>query len=132
MAKLVIAGEQRDASDGGTTEIRNPATGEIVDRVACGTLEDINHAIGAAQAAFAKWSAVAPPQRGAILFKAAHLLAEREKELARLLTQEQGKPLREAVLDILAASPTLWNITPGWQKAFVAVTYRRSTSGGTE
>src|SRR5438034_243310 len=100
MAKLVIAGEQRDASDGGTTEIRNPATGELVDRVAAGTQEDINNAIDAAQAAFSKWSAVPPSERAAILFKAAHLLGEREKELARLLTQEQGKPLREAVLEI--------------------------------
>src|SRR2546426_11836667 len=100
MAKLVIAGEQRDASDGGTTEIRNPATGELVDRVAAGTQEDINNAIDAAQAAFSKWSAVPPSDRAAILFKAAHLLGDREKELARLLTQEQGKPLREAVLEI--------------------------------
>ena len=45
MAKLVIAGEQRDASDGGTREIRNPATGEIVDRVAAGTQADIDNAI---------------------------------------------------------------------------------------
>src|SRR3989475_4694312 len=100
MVKLIIAGEQRDASDGGTTEIRNPATGEVVDRVAAGTQEDINNAIDAAQAAFSKWSAVPPSERAAILFKAAHLLGEREKELARLLTQEQGKPLREAVLEI--------------------------------
>src|SRR6266699_2764035 len=107
MTKLVIGGEQRDASDGGTTEIRNPATGELVDRVAAGTQEDINHAIDAAQAAFSKWSAVPPPARAAILFKAAHLLAEREKELARLLTQEQGKPLREAVLEIRRFAHTL-------------------------
>jgi len=107
MAKLVIGGEQHDASDGGTTEIRNPATGELVDRVAAGTQEDINHAIDAAQAAFSKWSAVPPPARAAILFKAAHLLAEREKELARLLTQEQGKPLREAVLEIRRFAHTL-------------------------
>src|SRR5438874_4708762 len=107
MAKLVIGGEQHDASDGGTTEIRNPATGELVDRVAAGTQEDINHAIDAAQAAFPKWSAVPPPERAVILFKAAHLLTEREKELARLLTQEQGKPLREAVLEIRRFAHTL-------------------------
>ena len=40
MAKLVIAGEQRNASDGGTTEIRNPATGEVVDRVISAGDED--------------------------------------------------------------------------------------------
>ena len=107
MAKLVIAGEQRDASDGGTTEIRNPATGEIVDRVASGTQEDVNQAIDAAEGAFKKWSGVPPSERAAILFKAAHLLTEREKDLARLLTQEQGKPLREAVLEIRRFAHTL-------------------------
>jgi acyl-CoA reductase-like NAD-dependent aldehyde dehydrogenase len=107
MAKLVIAGEQRNASDGGTTEIRNPATGEVVDRVAAATQEDVNLAIDAAEGAFKKWSAVAPPQRAEILYKAAHLLSERDKELARLLTQEQGKPLREAVLEIRRFAHTL-------------------------
>src|SRR5438309_5685993 len=107
MAKLVIAGEQRDASDGGTTEIRNPASGELVDRVAAAAQEDINRAIDAAETAFRKWSAVPPPQRAAILYRAAHLLEEREKDLARLLTQEQGKPLREAVLEIRRFAHTL-------------------------
>jgi len=107
MVKLIIAGEQRDASDGGTTEIRNPATGEVVDRVAAATSEDVDRAIDAAQTAFKKWSEVPPPKRAEILFKAAHMLAEREKELARLLTQEQGKPLREAVLEIRRFAHTL-------------------------
>jgi succinate-semialdehyde dehydrogenase/glutarate-semialdehyde dehydrogenase len=107
MTKLVIAGEQRDASDGGTTEIRNPATGELVDRVAAATQEDVDRAIDAAETAFKKWSAVPPPQRAEVLYKAAHLLTERERDLARLLTQEQGKPLREAVLEIRRFAHTL-------------------------
>src|SRR5437667_442362 len=101
MAKLFIAGEQRDASDGGTTEIRNPASGELVDRVAAATPGDVDRAIDAADAAFKKWSAVPPPQRAEVLYKAAHLLKEREKDLARLLTEEQGKP------------PGVVNIVPG-------------------
>src|SRR5439155_78997 len=104
MAKMIIAGEQREASDGGTTEIRNPATGELVDRVAAATQEDADRAIDAAESAFKKWSAVPPPQRAEILYKGAHLLKDREKDLARLLTQEQGKPLREAVLEIRRSS----------------------------
>ena len=107
MAKLIIAGEQRDASDGGTTEIRNPATGELVDHAAAGAQRDINNAIDAADAALKKWSAVPPPGRAEILYKAAHLLMEREKDLARLLTQEQGKPLREAALEIRRFAHTL-------------------------
>jgi succinate-semialdehyde dehydrogenase/glutarate-semialdehyde dehydrogenase len=107
MTKLIIAGEQRDASDGGTTEIRNPATGELVDRVAAATQKDVNAAIDAAESAFRKWSAVPPPQRADILFKGAHLIIDREKDLSRLLTQEQGKPLREAVLEIRRFAHTL-------------------------
>lgn len=107
MAKMIIAGEWRDASDAGTTEIRNPATGEIVDRVAAATQEDVNRAIDAAESAFKKWAAVPPPKRAEILYKAAHMLVEREKELARLLTHEQGKPLREAILEIRRFAHTL-------------------------
>jgi succinate-semialdehyde dehydrogenase/glutarate-semialdehyde dehydrogenase len=107
MAKLIIAGEQRDASDGGTTEIRNPATGEVVDRVAAATQQDVDNAIDAAEAAFKKWSAVPPAQRAEVLYRAANILREREKDLARLLTTEQGKPLREAVLEIRRFAHTL-------------------------
>src|SRR5262247_2571238 len=107
MAKLIIAGEQRSASDGGTTEIRNPATGELVDRVANATQQDVDNAIDAAESAFKKWSMVPPPQRAELLYKASRLLNEREKDLARLLTQEQGKPLREAVLEIRRFAHTL-------------------------
>src|SRR5215468_2655885 len=107
MAKLFIAGEQRDASDRGVAEIRNPATGEVVDRVAAATQEDVDRAIDAAESSFRKWSAVPPSHRAEILFKASRLLHEREKDLARLLTQEQGKPLREAVLEIRRFAHTL-------------------------
>src|SRR5437773_10472992 len=107
MAKMIIAGEQREASDGGTTEIRNPATGELVDRVASATQEDVDRAIDAAETSFKKWSSVPPPKRAEILFTAAHILKEREKDLARLLTQEQGKPMREAVLEIRRFAHTL-------------------------
>src|SRR5438876_5685032 len=107
MAKMIIAGEQRGASDGGTTEIRNPATGELVDRVASATQEDVDRAIDAAETSCKKWSSVPPPKRASILFKAAHLLEAREKELALLLTREQGKPLREAALEIRRFAHTL-------------------------
>src|SRR5437016_13161517 len=100
MAQLIIAGELCNASDGGTTEIRNPATGDIVDRVAAGTQQDIHRAIDAAETALKTWSKVPPARRGQILFEAGHQIKEREKELAKLLSQEQGKPMREAVLEV--------------------------------
>src|SRR6516165_1656163 len=107
MMQMIIAGERCSASDGGTTEIRNPATGEVVDRVAAATQQDVDNAIDAAEAAFKKWSAVPPAQRAEVLYRAANILREREKDLARLLTTEQGKPLREAVLEIRRFAHTL-------------------------
>lgn len=100
MTKFFIGGEKVDARSGETIEIRNPATGEVVDTVAHGSREDARVAIDVAAEAFATWSEVPFSQRGEFLFKAAHLIEENEKELARLLTQEQGKPVREAVLEI--------------------------------
>ncbi len=100
MAQLIIAGEFRDASDGGTTEIRNPATGEVVDCVAAATQEDVHRAIDAAESALKVWSKTPPARRGEILFTAAHKIKEHEKELAKILVQEQGKPMREAVLEV--------------------------------
>jgi succinate-semialdehyde dehydrogenase/glutarate-semialdehyde dehydrogenase len=100
MAKMLIAGESCEASDGKSTEIRNPATGEVVDRVPVATRQDVDRAIHAAQSAFRDWSAVPPSQRAEILFRAADIVRNQEKDLARLLTLEQGKPTRESVLEI--------------------------------
>ena len=100
MAKLFIAGESQDSESGQVTEIRNPATGEVVDTVPKGTVGDARKAINVAAAALRKWSDMAPAKRGSILLEAGRLILQQEKELANLLTREQGKPIRESVLEI--------------------------------
>src|SRR2546427_12874611 len=100
MAKMLVAGESVDSESGQTTEVRNPATGEVVDTVPKGTVKDIRRAIDAAKGALKKWSAMAPSKRGAVLLAAGHTILEQEKELATLLTKEQGKPIRESILEI--------------------------------
>jgi succinate-semialdehyde dehydrogenase/glutarate-semialdehyde dehydrogenase len=104
---MIIAGEWRRASDGATTEIRNPASGEVVDRAAAGTQQDIDNAIDAAQSAFRNWSSTPPAQRAEIMSRGTRVVKEREKDLARLLTQEQGKPMREAVAEIRRFAKTM-------------------------
>src|SRR3970282_1598357 len=98
MAKMLVAGAQIDSESGQTTEVRNPATGEVVDTVPKGTINDIRRALDAAQGALKKWAARAPAKRGAILLGAGPTLLQQEKELATLLTKEQGKPMRESIL----------------------------------
>ena len=95
MTKLLLASEFVDSESKETTSVRNPATGEEVDTVPKGTVNDIRRAIDVAQAVLKKWSAMAPSKRGAILLQAGQLILQQEKELANLLTREQGKPLRE-------------------------------------
>ena len=92
MAKLLIASEYVDSESNETTAVKNPATGELVDSVPKGTVNDIRRAIDAAKGALKKWSEMAPSKRGAILLQAGHAILQQEKELATLLTREQGKP----------------------------------------
>src|ERR671923_1656596 len=100
MAKLLVAGEAVDAESEQSPELRNPATGDVVDSVPKGTVNDIRRAIDAAKDALKKWSAMAPSKRGAVLLAAGHTILQQEKELATLLTKEQGKPMRESILEI--------------------------------
>ena len=113
--KMLIAGEQVDSESGQTTEVRNPATGELVDSVPKGTINDIRRAIDAAQGALKKWSTMAPSKRGAVLLAAGHTILQQEKELATLLTKEQGKPMRESILEIRRFVHTLDHYG-AWQK----------------
>jgi succinate-semialdehyde dehydrogenase/glutarate-semialdehyde dehydrogenase len=97
---MFVAGEYQDSESRETTEIRNPATGEVVDTVPKGTVVDARRAIEVASGAFDSWSRMSPAKRGSLLFEAGRLIKDKEKDLAALLTQEQGKPIRESFLEI--------------------------------
>jgi succinate-semialdehyde dehydrogenase/glutarate-semialdehyde dehydrogenase len=104
---MFIAGEYTDTASGETVAIHNPATGELVDTVPKGTAEDVKRAVAAAEEAAVEWGKFSPPKRGACLTEAARLVLENEKELTQLLTREQGKALRESVLEIRRFAHTL-------------------------
>lgn len=97
--KMFIAGELTDAASGQTTEIRNPATGELVDTVPKADVEDTRRAVEAAHTAFPAWAALPAADRAALMFKAAHILKENIPEVAELLTREQGKTLLESRIE---------------------------------
>ncbi len=100
MPKMVIGGELVDSVSGETYEVRNPATGEVVDRVPKGNAKDVEQAVAAAEAAFQEWSDTSPEDRGKLLLHACELVKEKAKEIAQALTAEQGKTLFEANLEI--------------------------------
>ncbi|MCS7061453.1 MAG: aldehyde dehydrogenase family protein [Anaerolineae bacterium] len=100
----LINGEWVGASDGATFETRNPAnTNEVVGIYPSATREDVQRAIQAAQAAFPAWAGLPAPARGAILDKAAQIIAARVDDMAVALTREEGKTLAEAKVEATRA-----------------------------
>ena len=99
MATMIIEGERMKAASGKTYEVRNPATGEIVDEVPAGGPADVDKAAQAAFKAFASWSKLAPAKRAEILHRAAHHMLGKVEQIAPILTKEQGKTLLESRLE---------------------------------
>ncbi|MCU0629902.1 MAG: aldehyde dehydrogenase family protein [Methanoregulaceae archaeon] len=95
-----INGAEVPSAGAGWKDVKNPATGETIDRVPDGTPEDVKNAVESAESAFPKWSGKTGRERGLLLFHAAAQVRDRHKELGRLLTIEQGKPLREAIDEV--------------------------------
>ena len=105
--KLYIDGEWREGQDGRQIDVINPATGEVIGRVAHAATSDLDVALAAAERGFQTWRATSAFERYKIMRKAAELLRERADGIARLMTQEQGKPLAEARGETLAAADTI-------------------------
>jgi succinate-semialdehyde dehydrogenase/glutarate-semialdehyde dehydrogenase len=98
--EMRIDGKEVSSPDDAWIEVKNPATGEVIDRVPAGSDGDVADAVDAAGAAFESWKKKGMRERGMILFHAAEKVRERHRDLARLLTLEQGKPLREAIDEV--------------------------------
>jgi acyl-CoA reductase-like NAD-dependent aldehyde dehydrogenase len=96
---MFINGEGVDAASGATTPVRNPATGEVIDRVPTADAADTRRAIDSAAAAFSAWSKTPPHTRAHILMQAAAHVREHLDEVAHLLTSEQGKPIRDSKIE---------------------------------
>lgn len=102
--QLHIAGQWRDATGGRTIPVLNPATEEVIGTVAHCTREDMDAALAAAERGFAQWRRVSPFERSKVMRRAADLLRGRADAIARLMTLEQGKPLPEARMEVLAGA----------------------------
>ena len=96
MPEMLIGGEWRRAASSEEIEVVNPATEDAVGTVPSGDAADVELAVATAKRAFEEWSRTDVEARAQILAKAAGLIEERAKELAAVLTSEQGKPLAEA------------------------------------
>ncbi|GLR47490.1 NAD-dependent succinate-semialdehyde dehydrogenase [Sphingomonas astaxanthinifaciens] len=101
--KLFIDGAWRQG-EGDRAPVINPATGQAIAEVPLASAAELDEALEAANRAWPAWRATDVEARGAILHKAAALLRERAQDIGMLLTQEQGKPLPEAVGEVHGAA----------------------------
>jgi phenylacetaldehyde dehydrogenase len=113
--QMFIDGQWTDAASGKTFETPNPATGEILARVAEGDAEDINRAVRAARAAFnGPWSRLTPSDRGRIIWKIGDLILEHAEELAQLESLDNGKPYAVALGADVPLAADLFHYMAGW------------------
>ncbi|MER7999652.1 gamma-aminobutyraldehyde dehydrogenase [Streptomyces sp. NPDC095613] len=88
-----INGEFRDAAEGGTIEVINPATGEAYATAPLSRQADVDAAMAAADAAFPAWRDTVPAERQKVLLKIADAFEERAEELIAAESENTGKPL---------------------------------------
>ena len=93
---LYIDGTWRAASDGAQIEVLDPASEEVIASVASASVEDGLAAVEAAHRALPAWAATAPRRRAEVLRKAFELMSARAEDFAKLMSQENGKALKDA------------------------------------
>jgi len=96
--KLLIDGDLVEGAD--SLAVINPATGEPFATCARADAAQLERAVAAAKRAFPEWRDGGQPRRQELLHKLADAMEARADDFARLLTQEQGKPLAEAQFEV--------------------------------
>ena len=99
-----IGGEWVESRSGKLIERRNPANlDEVVASIPLSTREEAAEAIAAAQTVFPAWRDTPAPQRGRILLRAMQIMEAEKEELARMLTHEEGKTLKDSLGEVMKA-----------------------------
>jgi aldehyde dehydrogenase (NAD+) len=114
--KLLINGVWQNAVSGKTFETLNPATGEVIAKVAEGDKADVDKAVAAARHAFDKgpWKKMNARERGKILHRLADLVEKNIDELAKLESLDNGKPLADARAADLPLAIDCYRYYAGW------------------
>jgi aldehyde dehydrogenase (NAD+) len=114
--KMFIGGKWVDSVSGKTFETVNPATGEVICRVAEGDKADIDRAVKAAREAFEKgsWRTMNASDRGRLLNKLADAIEAHKDELAALESLDNGKPITDSLTADLPLTVKCYRYYAGW------------------
>lgn len=112
--KLYIDGQWLGAENRKSEDVINPATGKVLAKLPHASKADLDAALAAADKAFGAWSRTSAYERSNMMRKAAMLMRERADHIARLQTQEQGKPFPESRIEVMtSADITDWYAEEG-------------------
>src|SRR5271156_5399949 len=130
--KILINGKWVEAASGKTFPSYNPATGDVLARIAEGDREDINRAVKAARAAFetGPWSKMTPSERGRLFWKIGDLIEKHLEEFAQLESLDNGKPLAVARVADVPLAADLFRYMAGWATKIEGNTIPISSGGG--
>ncbi len=122
--QLYINGKFVDSAGGKTFDTMNPATGEVLAKVAEAESEDIDLAVKAARKAFDEgpWSRMSASQRSRLIYKLADLMEENKVELAQLETLDNGKPYSETSKADVPLAVEHFRYFSGWATKIVGQT----------
>jgi succinate-semialdehyde dehydrogenase/glutarate-semialdehyde dehydrogenase len=101
---LYIDGKFTSGDSGVTSDVINPANDTVLAKLPHAKKAELDAALAAADKGFKEWKRVSAYERAKILRKAADLIRERTEDIAKVLTQEQGKILIEARLEVQGAA----------------------------
>lgn len=105
--QLYIDGHWREGAEARKLPVLNPATGEVMGDLACAETADLEEVAEAANRGFEVWRKISAFDRYKMMRKAAQLLRDRVETVAQLMTLEQGKPLAEARMEVMAGADTI-------------------------
>ncbi len=100
MIENLIGGQRIASGSGRTQPVYNPATGAAIDELGLSSVDEVNQAVAAAQAAFPAWSNTPPLKRAAIMFKFNELIEKHSADIAREISREHGKTHDDALGEV--------------------------------
>ncbi len=114
--KMLIGGEWVGAKSGKTFDVVNPATEEVVAKVAEGDAADVDAAVKAARKAFESgpWPSMSPSDRGRLIHRIGDRILERLEEFAELESLDNGKPITIARVADVPLSADMFHYMSGW------------------
>lgn len=98
---MIIDGQKISGGGRRSFDVVNPATGEVIGALPLADPADLDRALEVAAKGFRIWRKSTPQERANVLQGAARLMLERADDLARIATQEQGKPFAEAKIELM-------------------------------